>query len=497
MDQALWWPADAEKYGTDHIFVYGGDFNDYDPSDNSFCCNGIIAADRTLHPHAYEVAYQYRSILTTATAEEALAGKVNVYNENFFIDLSRYMLQWNVNVDGVQVLAGVVPSVPAGPQQTVNVDLGYDAEALKAAAGVADLASHDVYLDVHYVLKRADGLLQAGEEVAYDQILINEAALPAFANASGVPEYGYQSDLHTFSGQMDFKGAEHQRISSWKAVFDAASGSLVSYTLGEKELVEAPLAPCFARAVTENDMGAGLDRRQNLWRSAQLKVASFNVEKTDFCYRVNVEYAPIGESALVKMVYDIYADGTIAAREEMTDAGKLAETFMLPRFGMQMAMPGNFSTFEFFGLGPHENYIDRASSALMGHYVQNVNDQYHYGYVRPQESGTKTQIKWMKVLDDNGAGFEITSDVKFSASVLPFSWEEMDVRKMGNNQAHSLELKTKAYENNRSYGKTWVNFDLAQQGLACINSWGAWPLEQHRVKAQPYQFNFVLRPVNN
>ena len=497
VDQALRWPADAEKYGTDHIFVYGGDFNDYDPSDNSFCCNGIIAADRTLHPHAYEVAYQYRSILTAAAPEEALAGKVNVYNENFFIDLSRYMLQWNVEVDGVQVLAGVVPSIQAAPQQTVTVDLGYDAQTVKEAAGVADLASHDVYLNVRYVLKRADGLLQAGDEVAYDQILVNEAALPVFANASGLPEYGYESELHTFSGLMDFEGSQNRRISPWKAVFDSASGSLVSYTLGEKELVEAPLAPCFGRAVTENDLGAGLDRRQNLWRSAQFNVASFNVEKTDFCYRVNVQYAPIGEAALVKMVYDVYADGTIAAREEMTDAGKLAEAFMLPRFGMQMAMPGNFSTFEFFGLGPHENYIDRASSALMGHYVQNVNDQYHYGYVRPQESGTKTQIKWMKVLDDNGAGFEITADVKFSASVLPFSWEEMDVRKMGDNQAHSLELKAAAHENDRSYGKTWVNFDLMQQGLACINSWGALPLEQHRVKAQPYQFNFVLRPVNN
>ena len=170
---------------------------------------------------------------------------------------------------------------------------------------------------------------------------------------------------------------------------------------------------------------------------------------------------------------------------------------MLPRFGMQMAMPGAFSVFEFFGLGPHENYIDRASSALMGHYVQHVNDQYHYGYARPQESGTKTQIRWMKVLDDNGAGFEITSDVKFSASVLPFSWQELDVRTIGTNQAHSLELKAKAHENDRSYGKTWVNFDLMQQGLGCINSWGAWPLEQHRIKAQPYQFNFVLRPVNN
>ncbi len=497
VDQALWWPADAQKYGTDHIFVYGGDFNDYDPSDNSFCCNGIIAADRTLHPHAYEVAYQYRSILSSATAEEALAGKVNVYNENFFIDLSRYMLQWNVNVDGLQVLAGVVSSIQAGPQQTVTVDLGYDAETVKEAAGIADIASHDVYLDLHYVLKRADGLLQAGDEVAYDQILMNEAALPVFANVSGIPEYGYEADLHTFTGLMDFEGSQNRRLSPWKAVFDAATGSLVSYTIGEKELVEAPLAPCFGRAVTENDLGAGLDRRQNLWRSAQFNVASFNVEKTDFCYRVNVDYAPIGEAALVKMVYDIYADGTIAAKEEMTDAGKLADAFMLPRFGMQMAMPGNFSTFEFFGLGPYENYIDRASSALMGHYVQNVNDQYHYGYARPQESGTKTQIKWMKVLDDNGAGFEITSDVKFSASVLPFSWEEMDVRKMGNNQAHSLELKAKAHENDRSYGKTWVNFDLVQQGLACINSWGALPLEQHRVKAQPYQFNFVLRPVNN
>jgi beta-galactosidase len=193
--------------------------------------------------------------------------------------------------------------------------------------------------------------------------------------------------------------------------------------------------------------------------------------------------------------YVFNEDGSITLENIVTPYGAMPA--ILPRLGLSMKLSPFFSNIRWYGRGPHENYIDRASSALMGHYVQNVNDQYHYGYVRPQESGTKTQIKWMKVLDDNGAGFEITSDVKFSASVLPFSWEEMDVRKMGNNQAHSLELKTKACENDRSYGKTWVNFDLAQQGLGCINSWGAWPLEQHRVKAQPCQFNFVLRPVNN
>ena len=103
----------------------------------------------------------------------------------------------------------------------------------------------------------------------------------------------------------------------------------------------------------------------------------------------------------------------------------------------------------------------------------------------------------MRVLDDNGAGFEIRSDVKFSASALPFSWKQMDVRMLGNNQAHSLELKTLVHENQRSLGKTWVNVDMAQMGLACVNSWGAWPLEQYRVNAQPYEFRFVLIPVNN
>ncbi|MDE5955643.1 MAG: beta-galactosidase, partial [Bacteroidales bacterium] len=181
----------------------------------------------------------------------------------------------------------------------------------------------------------------------------------------------------------------------------------------------------------------------------------------------------------------------------LKDAGKLSEAPAMPRFGMEMAMPGEYSTFEFFGFGPFENYSDRCSAALMGHYVQRVEDQYHYGYVRPQESGTKTMLKWMKVLDDNGTGFEITSDVKFSASALPFRWNEMDVRMLDDNQAHSLELKRLAFENERSRGTTWVNFDLAQMGLGCVDSWGSWPRDEHIVKAVPYEFHFVIRPVNN
>ena len=495
VDQALWWPADASKYGTDHVFVFGGDFNDYDPSDNSFCCNGIIAADRSYHPHAYEVAYQYRSIHTTAV--DAKNGKVNVYNENFFIDLSRYILHWGVEVDGRQVLTGCV-NVPAiAPQQTQTVDLGFNEADIMDACGLEDLDYHDIYLNVRYVLRRADGILPAGSEVAYDQLCITDAPLELFADYAGIPAYEQEGDSHVFSGEMLYEGATGVRVSPWKAVFDASNGSLVSYTLGGKEMMESPLVPCFGRAATENDFGAGQEKRMKHWREASFDVESFSVEETDSCYRLSVAFAPIKDFAKVSMTYNIYADGVVEAVEDFKDAGNIENGKLIARIGMEFAMPGEYSTFEFFGLGPFENYCDRSSSALMGHYVQRVQDQYHYGYVRPQESGTKTQLKWIKVLDDNGAGFEITSDVKFSASALPFHWKEMDVEFIGNRQAHSLELKKLAHEDDRSLGKTWVNFDLKQMGLGCVDSWGAWPRLEHLVVPQEYTFRFVLRPVNN
>ena len=513
VDQAQKWPVDP-ACGSDHVFIYGGDMNDYDPSDNAFCCNGVIAADRSLHPHAYEVAYQYRSILTSASPAEALNGKVNVYNEYFFIDLSRYMMEWDVEVDGVKVLAGMVPNLSVAPQETVTVDLGFDQTALKDACGYEDLSAHDVYLNVRYNLKKADSVLPAGSEVAYDQFCLNEAALAPFVNESGKPQMVKDGNVVTFTGTMAYAGILSDRVAPWKAVFDASVGALVAYELSGDALIAEPLLPCFTRAATENDLGAKFDNRLKMWRFPELKVASFDVEEKENCYQVNIAYEPIKGTlesrdaskpmpedakgaAAVSMTYYVYADGTVAAVESLKDAGNLEKCAMLPRFGMQMAMPGQYSVLEYYGNGPFENYSDRNSASLMGHYVQRVEDQYHYGYARPQESGTKTQIKWMKVMDDSGAGFEITSDVKFSASALPFSAAQMDVRALNDNQAHSLELKSLAKENVRTLGKTYVNFDLRQMGLGCVNSWGQWPIDEYLIPAAEYEFFFALRPVNN
>ena len=502
VDQAQMWPSDPEQTGSDHKFIFGGDFNDIDPSDNSFCCNGVIAADRSLHPHAYEVAYQYRSILTSASDQ---VGKVNVYNENFFMDLSRYMLDWNVEVEGKQVLCGAVSSLDVAPQQTAVVDLGFTMEDIKDAAGVCDLSASDVYLNVSYVLKKVDGLLMAGAQVAYDQIAINAPALKTIDNSqiAGLPAYTKNDAAHVFSG------------ATWKAVFDQEKGALVSYVLGGNEMVSEPVMPCFGRAVTENDLGADFGNRLSGWLYPDFKVENFEVKQNENNYEITVKYSPLKVKtvdvmknplecvALLSLSYKVYADGTIEGVESMKDGGKLDKCLTLPRFGMEFAMPGQYSVFEFYGKGPFENYADRNTAAVVGHYVQRVEDQYNWAYVRPQESGTKTELKWIKVADDNGSGLVITSDVKFSASALPLSRRQLDLsvtggsRWDGGDQRHSLDLKKFACENVRSLGKTYVNFDLKQMGLGSINSWGAIPLPEYMITGDAFEFKFVIIPSEN
>ena len=506
VDQALRWPS--KDGGTDHIFAFGGDFNEYDPSDGSFNCNGVIAADRTLHPHAYEVRYQHRNIHTSLAGQ----GRVNVFNEYFFKDLSQYRMLWNITVDGEAVSSGVVENLNVAPQKTETVDLGFK---------TIPQADADIFLNVSYVLKTADGVLPAGSEVAYDQIMLNEKSGIAFKAGSALVDgrtlvQSETADAYVFSGSFTFAGTMACRVADWAATFDKATGFLTGYTVDGIQMLSEPLTPEFARAPVENDMGSGKIREMyKAWRypAYKLKAGSLIVEKaTDSVglMSVSAEYEPIADgAAIVKMFYEIFPDGSIKATERMKDAGKLAQTPALMRFGMKFAMPGRYSTVDFYGNGPWENYSDRNSAAVVGHYTQSVNDQYHYGYVRTQESGTKTGLRYFRVLDPNGTGLEITSGEKFSASALPFSMRNLDCLENGtperanktnvqNGEArHSLNLKVKAHENDRTNGTTYVNFDLLQMGVGGIDSWGRIPLEKYLVPAAGREFTFILRPVNN
>ncbi|MCQ2166352.1 MAG: DUF4981 domain-containing protein [Bacteroidales bacterium] len=456
VDQALKWPS--EKSPSGYIYAFGGDFNDYDPSDNSFNCDGIIASDRSLHPHAYEVRYQYQSIWTRSV--DVRKGIIEVYNENFFISLDRYMLQWELILDGKKVKAGCYDALSAGPQTAQAVDLGYDAEGMEG----------ELFLNVKYVLKKGDSLLEAGEQVAYGQL------------DGGIVCNGSACTGQNCSGRSR---GEKKAGSVAKVVwgFDAGTGFLNSITGDGKELLCGTLVPCFGRAVTENDLGASLEKKMACWLYPQFKLLSFENDG----HKASAEYE-VGDFARLRMEYAMDENGTIKVTQHLCDVKEgTPEMF---RFGMEAALDGNLDKIEFYGLGPWENYCDRTSSALVGIYCQEVADQYHYGYARPQESGTHCELRWLEVKNSAGRGLRFDAAENFSASALPFAREAIDLSITGGgrsdhgDQRHSLELVPD--------GKTHLNIDAAQMGVGCICSWGTTPRKEHMLPARDRTFEFTI-----
>ena len=459
-DQALW---------NGRYWAFGGDFNPGGPSDGSFNCNGLVASDRTLHPHAYEVRYQYQNIWTGGTPSE-----LTVYNEFFFKDLSDVMLLWNIEKDGEKILSGAVTNLEIGPQQKEALDLG-----------IGELpAEGTLTLNVEYILKRAWPLRPAGSVIAYDQILLRNSRKPLPETGRGEISCSDSESEVTLNGE------------AWTASFDKTTGALTSYISGGKQLLSAPVEPCFNRAPTENDLGCKFPSKRAVWRKPSFRIAAFDVNKEGQDYVLKAEFEPLGGIVPLRLTYTVRPDGSILVHEHMDAAPGAPDMF---RFGLRFAMPESFSELDFFGLGPWENYSDRSSAALLGRYRQKVSEQYHPGYVRTQESGTHTGLRSFKVLDASGNGLELLSQEDFSASALPYSLEDLDVsapegdcaKVNGNNQRgiprHSLEL--------RPSGSTWIHADKVQQGLGSINSWGAKPLDQYLIHPEERDFVLLLRPI--
>ena len=488
VDQALRWPYDPAQGRVDAqngagkrtvakpdwIYVFGGDFNTYDGTDESFNCNGIVSPDRVPHPDAEEVRYQYRSILCSATPELFTAGKVQVYNENFFIDLSRYRADWQLVVDGAPVQHGSVRLPAIAPQGSYVVNLGYT---------LPDGPGHDVSLLLDFVLLRDDGVMHRGDVVARDQIAI---ARELVCSPSGMPgddflRYSESECTLTVSGVK------------WDATWDKQSGSLCSYRIDGRELITAPLFPCFGRAVTENDLGARKVTRKmwDVWAWPEFKPSSlFLGTPDDGTMTVDVDYEL--EYACVQMHYLVHPGGIIDLTMSLKDKGRLSEAPDLFRFGVEFGMPGEYSTVSFYGEGPFDTYADRRTAARLGYYVQDVCERYDFGAARPQEHGYNVGVKSYKVIDAGGFGIELTSVGPFGASALPFSRAALDLNR--GEWRHSRELIPLMHKENRSLGSTFVCCDLLQMGLGCEDSWGALPLDKYMVHPAEYQFKLSISP---
>ena len=485
-DQALRWPYDpaqgkicAENGAGSRleekpswIYVFGGDFNTYDHSDNSFNCNGIVSADRVPHPDAEEVRYQYRSILCSANLQTLEDGSVNIYNENFFISLDRYRCEWKLIEDGEVYDEGRFDMPAIAPQKTEAVTIpGFT---------LPDLTGHDYSLWLDFYLKADDGILPAGQRVAADQIAISRdrIVLPSTLPYKEAPQLQETADSYI------------AHASAWQAVWDKSSGALSSYVVNGRELLRNPLMPCFGRAVTENDLGAGLDRKMAAWLYPDFVPAGISASDDSEGVSLSLSY-PL-EYADVIMEWRAEAGGLLTLAMSLKDRGKLADAPDLFRVGVEFAMPGEYSTVDFYGEGPFDTYCDRRTAARLGRWVQDVADRYDFSAARPQEHGTNVGIRSYKLLAKDGHGLELTSPELFSASALPFTRRTLDLT-VGE-WRHSRELLPLVHKENRSLGITAVNCDLLQMGLGCVNSWGDIPRDEYMIHPAEYSFTLHLSP---
>ncbi|MDE5877470.1 MAG: DUF4981 domain-containing protein, partial [Muribaculaceae bacterium] len=467
VDQSVRWEG---KDGVE-IYAYGGDFNPYDASDNNFCDNGLVSPDRVPNPHAYEVAYFYQNIWTEPV--DITKGIVEVKNENFFNDLSDVSLQWTLLHDGSPVRSGTLPDLDVAPQSSNRYTLP-----------IGDTSAQGEWLlNVSYPLKEATPLLPAGHAVANAQ-LIAKADTPApltIANTSA---------RHTSKPApvITDNNSERLRVSGegFDIDFDRYSGYMNRYVIDGVPMIAdgASLTPNFWRAPTDNDMGAGLQVRYDAWRNPECSLKSLTSETVDGMAIVKAVYDLPAVKATLDMTYTINNEGQILVQQNMTTTPDAGVSPMF-RFGVEMPMPETFETVEFYGRGPWENYSDRNHASQLGIYRQSVDEQF-YPYIRPQETGTKTDLRWWRLSNSAGKGLEFTAAKPFSASALHYTIESLDDgdRK---HQRHSPEVPKAKLTN--------VLLDEAQMGLGCINSWGALPLPDYMLPYGDRSFTFLISPL--
>lgn len=465
----------------DTIFAYGGDYGPKGtPSDNNFLCNGLFYPNRKPNPHAWEMKKVYQDIHTKLVNQNILS----VYNENFFKDLSDVRMEWNLSVNGQIKQNGAIADVNVQPHTTkeftIPVKLPVEGEA---------------FLNVVYKQKQEKLLVPKDHIVAEEQLLI-----------SGT----YKNDMNmTATGNLTVNETNTTLAVTSKGMnirFNKQTGLMDQYVVNGQSFLEATsgLRPAFWRAPTDNDMGAFFQMRLKPWKTAQgnLKLTGFKAsqdqnlltvqtsfELPDVFAKLNIQYTvnSIGELEIDQsMIADTTAKMAIKLPSWMNRNGsKMQPVPMLPRFGMNWILPEGFETIGYYGNGPLENYQDRNYAAPTGIYKQSVAQQF-YPYIRPQENGNKTGIRWYKVTNSKGKGLLIQSDILLSMSALHFFDTDLDDGDE-KHQQHSGELKPRK--------ETQLHIDYAQMGVGGIESWGAWPLEKYRLPYQNYDFKFIVRPL--
>lgn len=473
VDQGL---RDKSPITGKEIFTYGGDYGRYPASDYNFNCNGIIAPNRRLNPHAYEIQYVLQNVwIKDFDAEN---GSFNVYNENFFKNIDDLNLTATLFANGVKLTTVAIPDTKGiAPQATKLVK----SEALKSAIEKAEAehATEEITINFAFASDGSQPLVDKGQVMARQQIVLN----------------GYEFDKVDAPANTGSK-IEVEETNSYVKV----SAERMSVTIGKKTGMidyldvdgepmfkfRESMTPEFWRAPTDNDYGASLQKKMRVWKNPQMNLKSFDKSESKDSVVLTAHFEMPEVKAELMLRYRINAAGEVAVTEKMT-TDKEAKVADLFRYGMQLQMPASFSKLEYYGRGPEENYIDRHSSSFIGKYEANVKDEY-YPYVRPQESGNHTDIRYFSIFNPTtGKGITFEGYAPMECSAIPYLVEDLDagIEKEHAWGQHSGDLVEK--------GLVQLHIQQCQFGLGCIDSWGASPMEKYRMHYQDRCFSFVIK----
>jgi beta-galactosidase len=457
--------AATDDSGRDY-WAYGGDIGGYQyTNDQNFCADGLVTPDRQPHPGLNEVKKVYQDILFQAKDLEK--GIITIENRFLYNDLKEYDFKWEVINNGEKIAEGKLDVLQApGTKKDITI----------ALPAITQKAGNEYFLNLYAYTKKATEMIPANHEIAREQFSLSSLSfLSSLSTLKNQPVEVLRDDNNTIvlkAGQIT-------------ATFNKRSGALDDYRYENKRLLSSGPQPDFWRAPTDNDYGNRMPEISHVWKLAgqNKTVSNFTVNNTDGTVILTVNYTLNDVSSPYTVQYTVLGNGTIQVKVSW-EAGREGLPEM-PRFGMQMRLPSEFDTFTYYGRGPWENYSDRNTSSFIGIYNSTVAEQ-AFDYVRPQENGNKTDVRWLTLTNKDGIGLKINGYQALSVKVAHNTAEDMDYG-VSKKNSHPSDITPRK--------DVFLNVDYRQRGVAGDDSWGALPHESYRLLGTSYSYEYEISAV--
>lgn len=452
-----------------NFWAYGGDLGGfYLQNDENGVADGVLTSDRTPQPELYEVKKVYQDIFFKQ--KDIAKGIITVSNYFNFTNLDQYNFVWELYKNGEKV-KGESFTVSLAPHKEKDVTL--------ALPAIPEGGTDEYYINVYAIVKNATELLPAGHEIAREQFKAGNGNY--FARAT------FERNATT-EGKLEVKKENNKltfRSGSVSGELDLRTGSISRYGIGDDRLVWQFPEPYFWRAPTDNDFGNSMPSRLGIWRNAHvdrnvLKVDVGEMTAAGLPVRVSIELSGIYAPYYIEYLIRNDASVMVTATLDMTERN-LPE---LPRFGMRMTLPSRLANLQYYGRGPWENYSDRNTAAFIGMYKDDVKNQSTRGYIRPQENGYKTDVRWLSLTGNDGKGLIIEGLQPICFSAIDQKTEDIDPG-MTKKQQHPTDIRPR--------NEVDLQIDLKQRGVGGDDSWGAYPHAQYRLTDKKYTYSYIIR----